>query len=107
MGGTDGFVKPGLCAMTRGIKIIPDLAPRAWSKGFLSAPAPPKSPPNSNSRLYPRGHRRCIVRNFQKIHEFKRLILIFLIMRTVSSSIPFSGQEGNHCPHVINGETEA
>lgn len=53
--GTDGSIKPRPCAMTRRIKIIPDLAPRAWPLPYPVLPTtPPKrlpeSPPKANSR---------------------------------------------------------
>lgn len=53
--GTDGIIKPGPCAMTRGIKIIPDLAPRAPP---CSAHYPPKRLPDSpsNANYRPKQH---------------------------------------------------
>lgn len=49
-GGTDGIVKPGPCAMTRGVKIIPDLAPRAWPEASCSALCPTQKPTRGPTR---------------------------------------------------------
>lgn len=115
-GVTDGIVNPGPCAMSRGIKIIPDLALRPGLEASCSAPYPTQKLTRWSIQCK---HQAQVTLssileatdagysgNFRRFMNLGTFVRIFL-MRTISSSKPLSGQEGNYGPQVISGETEA
>lgn len=115
-GVTDGIVNPGPCAMSRGIKIIPDLAPKPGLEASCSAPYPTQKLTrwSTQCKYQAQATLSSILEatdagysgNFRRFMNLGAFLRIFL-MRTISSSKPLSGQEGNHGPQVISGEIEA
>lgn len=106
-GETDSIVKLRPCAMNRGIKIILDLAPRAWPGGLLLCPQPPQKSTRwpTQCKLQAQTTLSSTLGTtdagysgiFRRIRNLQTFIKIFLIMRTISSAKTLSGQE-SRCP---------
>lgn len=103
------MVKPGPCAMNRGIKIIPDLSPRAWRCSGLCSPcppallptppkSPPDGPPTANSRPHPRGTDTGYSGIFRRLTNLGAFIRGFPIMRTITPQTPFRTQRESWSP---------